>query len=84
MNLFQKLRCLFLILFTISLSVVDAKTNHLATYGQNILKTEGFSPSVNRGVHTIALDTSSLSTGIYYYMIEANNRRIIYQLSLAK
>ena len=37
-----------------------------------------------KGMHTIAMDASSLSTGVYFYKLEANNTSITKQLTLVK
>jgi len=37
-----------------------------------------------KGLHTIALNASNLSTGIYFYKLEANKTSITKQLTLVK
>jgi len=37
-----------------------------------------------KGMHTISMDASSLSTGVYFYKLESNNTSITKQLTLVK
>jgi len=40
--------------------------------------------SYQKGMHTVSMDATSLSTGIYFYKLEANNTSLTKQLTLVK
>jgi hypothetical protein len=40
--------------------------------------------SYDKGMHTVSMDATSLSTGIYFYKLEANNTSLTKQLTLVK
>jgi hypothetical protein len=52
------------------------------TLGQEVMTLS--QEDYKKGMHTIAMDASSLSTGVYFYKLEANNTSITKQLSLIK
>ena len=52
------------------------------TLGQNVLTLS--SEVYTKGMHTITMDASSLSTGVYFYKLEANKISITKQLTLVK
>jgi len=52
------------------------------TLGQEVMTLS--QEDYKKGMHTIAMDASSLSTGVYFYKLEANNKRITKQLTLVK
>ena len=40
--------------------------------------------SYQKGMHTVSMDATSLSTGVYFYKLEANNTSLTKQLTLVK
>ena len=52
------------------------------TLGQEVLTLS--KEEYSKGMHTISMDASSLSTGVYFYKLEANNTSITKQLTLVK
>ena len=52
------------------------------TLGQEVLTLSN--EEYTKGMHTIAMDASSLSTGVYFYKLEVNNASITKQLTLVK
>ena len=52
------------------------------TLGQDVLTLS--KEEYSKGMHTISMDASSLSTGVYFYKLEANNTSITKQLTLVK
>jgi len=52
------------------------------TLGQEVLTLSN--EVYTKGMHTISMDTSSLSTGVYFYKLVANNTSITKQLTLIK
>ena len=52
------------------------------TLGQEVMTLS--QEDYKKGMHTIAMDASSLSTGVYFYKLEANNTSITKQLTLVK
>jgi len=52
------------------------------TLGQEVMTLS--EEDYKKGMHTIAMDASSLSTGVYFYKLEANNTSITKQLTLVK
>ena len=40
--------------------------------------------SYQKGLHTVSMDATSLSTGVYFYKLEANNTSLTKQLTLVK
>ena len=37
-----------------------------------------------KGMHTIQMDVNTMSTGVYFYKLESNNKSITKQLTLVK
>ena len=52
------------------------------TIGQEIMTLA--SSDFSKGMHTIQMDAKTLSTGVYFYNLEANNKSITKQLTLVK
>ena len=52
------------------------------TLGQEVLTLSN--EEYTKGMHTISMDASSLSTGVYFYKLESNNTSITKQLTLVK
>ena len=52
------------------------------TLGQDVLTLSN--EEYAKGMHTISMDALSLSTGVYFYKLEANNASITKQLTLVK
>ena len=52
------------------------------TLGQEVLSLSN--EAYTKGMHTISMDASSLSTGVYFYKLEANKISITKQLTLVK
>jgi hypothetical protein len=52
------------------------------TLGQEIMTLS--SADYTRGMHTIQMDATTMSTGVYFYKLEANQRFITKQLTLIK
>ena len=52
------------------------------TIGQEIMTLA--SSDFSKGMHTIQMDAKTLSTGVYFYKLEANNKSITKQLTLVK
>ena len=52
------------------------------TIGQEIMTLA--SDNYTKGMHTIQMDGKSMSTGVYFYKLEANNQSITKQLTLVK
>ena len=52
------------------------------TLGQEVMTLS--QEDYKKGMHTIAMDASSLSTGVYFYKLEANKTSITKQLTLVK
>jgi len=52
------------------------------TLGQEVLTLS--KEEYSKGMHTLSMDASSLSTGVYFYKLEANNASITKQLTLVK
>ena len=52
------------------------------TIGQEIMTLA--SSDFSKGMHTIQMDAKTLSTGVYFYNLEANNKSITKQLTLIK
>ena len=52
------------------------------TLGQEVMTLS--QEDYKKGMHTIAMDASSLSTGVYFYKLEANNTSITKQFTLVK
>jgi hypothetical protein len=52
------------------------------TLGQEIMTIAD--TSYQKGMHTVSIDATSLSTGVYFYKIEANNTSLTKQLTLVK
>ena len=52
------------------------------TLGQEVLTLS--KEEYSKGMHTLSMDASSLSTGVYFYKLEVNNTNITKQLTLVK
>jgi hypothetical protein len=52
------------------------------TLGQEIITLAD--TNYDKGMHTVSLDASNLSTGVYFYKLEANNKSLTKQLTLVK
>ena len=52
------------------------------TLGQEVLTLSN--EEYTKGMHTISMDASSLSSGVYFYKLESNNTSITKQLTLVK
>ena len=52
------------------------------TIGQEIMTLA--SDNYTKGMHTIQMDANTMSTGVYFYKIESNNKSITKQLTLVK
>ena len=52
------------------------------TLGQEIMTIAD--TSYQKGMHTVSMDATSLSTGVYFYKLEANNTSLTKQLTLVK
>ena len=52
------------------------------TIGQEIMTLAN--SEFSKGMHTIQMDAKTLSTGVYFYKLEANNKSITKQLTLVK
>ena len=52
------------------------------TIGQEIMTLA--SSDFSKGMHTIQMDAKTLSTGVYFYKLQANNKSITKQLTLVK
>ena len=52
------------------------------TLGQEIMTIAD--TSYQKGMHTVSMDATSLSTGVYFYKLEANNTSVTKQLTLVK
>jgi len=52
------------------------------TLGQEIMTIAD--TNYDKGMHTVSMDATSLSTGVYFYKLEANNTSLTKQLTLVK
>jgi len=52
------------------------------TLGQEIMTIAD--TSYQKGMHTVSMDATSLSTGVYFYKLDANNTSVTKQLTLVK
>ena len=52
------------------------------TLGQEIMTLSD--SSFTKGMHTVDMDATSLSTGVYFYKLEANKTSLTKQLTLVK
>ncbi len=60
----------------------NAKLTVSNTLGQEIMTL--VSDNYSKGMHTIQMDANTMSTGVYFYKLEANNKSITKQLTLVK
>lgn len=60
----------------------QAKLTVSNTLGQEIMTLS--SAAYTKGMHTIQMDARTMSTGVYFYKLEANQRSITKQLTLVK
>lgn len=60
----------------------NAKLTVSNTLGQEIMTLA--SSDFSKGMHTIQMDANTMSTGVYFYKLEANNKSITKQLTLVK
>jgi hypothetical protein len=60
----------------------DVRLTVSNTIGQEIMTL--VSDNYTKGMHTIQMDANTMSTGVYFYKLESNNKSITKQLTLVK
>ena len=60
----------------------DVRLTVSNTIGQEIMTLA--SDNYTKGMHTIQMDANTMSTGVYFYKLESNNKSITKQLTLVK
>jgi len=60
----------------------DVRLTVSNTIGQEIITLA--SDNYTKGMHTIQMDANTMSTGVYFYKLESNNKSITKQLTLVK